>query len=214
MNQQTRFRIVYKKGQALRYTANLDLHKIWERWMRRTGLPLAYSQGFHPQPRMNQAAPLPLGMLSDAEVIDIWIDSTISLENLQQYLVDTPQPGIEITSIRIIPGNEPSIQTRVHHVDYLAQPLMGKLSATIQPEIDHLLSTNQLLRVRRQKEYDLRPLILQLAFIIVDSMQGEALSMSLLSLPGQTGRPDEVIQALGYDPSEFRFTRTAIHLTD
>ena len=60
-----RLRITYSKTAALRYTSNLDMHKIWERALRRARLPLAYSQGFHPQPRLTQACPLPLGLNHD-----------------------------------------------------------------------------------------------------------------------------------------------------
>ena len=66
-----RVRITYTKSGGLRYTGNLDMHKIWERTMRRARLPLAYSQGFHPQPRINQASPLPLGMVSQVEMVDV-----------------------------------------------------------------------------------------------------------------------------------------------
>ena len=45
-----RIRITFSKTAAMRYTGHLDLHRAWERTFRRAGLPLAYSQGFHPQP--------------------------------------------------------------------------------------------------------------------------------------------------------------------
>ena len=63
-----RIRITFVKQGALRYTGHLDLHKLWERAARRAELPLAYSQGFHPQPKMNMAAALPLGFSSRCEV--------------------------------------------------------------------------------------------------------------------------------------------------
>ncbi|MBA4384294.1 MAG: hypothetical protein C0410_06130, partial [Anaerolinea sp.] len=52
-----RIRIHYFKGEDLQYIGNLDLHKVWERTFRRAQIKLAYSQGFHPQPRMHQACP-------------------------------------------------------------------------------------------------------------------------------------------------------------
>ena len=69
-----RIRIVYSKADSLKYTGNLDLQKIWERLLRRANLPLAYSQGFHPQPRINQGCPLPLGFIGENEMVDIWLD--------------------------------------------------------------------------------------------------------------------------------------------
>ena len=69
-----RIRICYAKTEPLRYTSNLDVHKVWERLLLRARLPLAYSQGFHHQPRINQAAPLPLGFTSRVEMVDIWLE--------------------------------------------------------------------------------------------------------------------------------------------
>ena len=75
----TRYRIQYKKTFELRYTAVLDIHKIWERYLRRAKLHLTYSQGFHPQPKLAQAAPLPLGFLSTDEFIDVCKARTYTL---------------------------------------------------------------------------------------------------------------------------------------
>ena len=72
-----RVRIIFSKQGALRYTGNLDLHKILERSIRRAKLPLAYSQGYHPQPKINLAAALPLGFSSRAEVMDMWLNEDV-----------------------------------------------------------------------------------------------------------------------------------------
>ena len=78
-----RYRITFSKTGTLRYIGHLDLHKIWERTLRRAGLPLAYSQGFHPSPKIQLASALPLGFLGRAEVVDIWLNDSGE---------DTPRP--------------------------------------------------------------------------------------------------------------------------
>ena len=78
-----RIRITFAKQGPLRYTGHLDLHKLWERAARRAELPLAYSQGFHPQPKMNIAAALPLGFSSRCEVMDMKLEHEIQLERLR-----------------------------------------------------------------------------------------------------------------------------------
>ena len=65
-----RVRITFSKQGALRFIGHLDLHRLWERAMRRANLPLTYSQGFHPQPKISLAAALPLGFSSRGEVLD------------------------------------------------------------------------------------------------------------------------------------------------
>src|SRR3990172_6230526 len=83
-----RARITFTKQGALRYTGHLDLHRLWERAMRRADLPLSYSQGFHPQPKISIAAALPLGFSSRAEVVDVRFNEEISTEEIASRLKD------------------------------------------------------------------------------------------------------------------------------
>ena len=57
-----RIRIKFEKTGAMRYTSHLDLQKVWIRALLRAKLPLAYTQGFHPTPKVGYAWPLPLGL--------------------------------------------------------------------------------------------------------------------------------------------------------
>ena len=208
------FRIHYKKEEELRYTANLDVHLIWERFFRRAGIPLAYSKGFHPQPRINQALPLPLGMLSDFELLDFWIETTetISFESIQNRIVDTHQPGINIIRIVELHGKQKSLQSLVSSVKYSAVQFYKEESDGKPTTITDLLSEESIIRFRRNKEYDLKPLILELSD--GSTAEGFSYAMHLMAKPGQSGRPDEVLSALGHDPNHFRITRTEILLSE
>jgi len=107
-----RFRITYAKQDALRFTGNLDIQKVWERYLRRAELPVAYSQGFHPQPKIQQACPLPLGFISETEITDIWLDDDlISTVDVQHRLTTTGQPGIAIRSVASIVLTCPALQS-------------------------------------------------------------------------------------------------------
>ena len=72
-----RLRITFSKSGALRYTGHLDLQTTWERTIRRAGLPLAYTHGFHPGPRIQIASALPLGFIGRAEIVDIWLHDPV-----------------------------------------------------------------------------------------------------------------------------------------
>ena len=69
-----RIRVTFSKTYHMRYTSHLDVHRTWERTLRRARLPLAYSQGFNPRPKINLAAALPLGFTSDCEIVEFWLD--------------------------------------------------------------------------------------------------------------------------------------------
>ncbi|MCX6060238.1 MAG: TIGR03936 family radical SAM-associated protein, partial [Chloroflexi bacterium] len=81
-----RARITFSKQGALRYTGHLDLHRLWERAMRRAELPLAYSLGFHPQPKISIASALPLGFSSLGEVLDVRFSEELSAHEIASRL--------------------------------------------------------------------------------------------------------------------------------
>jgi radical SAM-linked protein len=207
------FRITYKKGEELRYTATLDMHKIWERYFRRANIPLAYSKGFHPQPRINQAMPLPLGMLSEFEYLDFWTEvenHSFPLSLVKSKLQQTFQPGIEVLNIMEITTKQKSLPSMVESVKYEAIQFFLPEGESKPKSITDFLSQEKITRIRRKKEYDLKPRILSLSS---GKSNGQLqYKMHLTALPGFSGRPDEVLLALGHDPNHFRITRTEIAL--
>ncbi|HEU4436190.1 MAG TPA: TIGR03936 family radical SAM-associated protein, partial [candidate division Zixibacteria bacterium] len=67
----TVIRFRWEKGEEARYSSHLDVIKVFERGLRRSGLPVSHSQGFHPKMKVAFGPPLPLGHLSTAEYLDI-----------------------------------------------------------------------------------------------------------------------------------------------
>lgn len=204
-----RIRIRYAKTEALRYTSNLDIHKIWERLLRRARLPLAYSQGFHPQPKINQAAPLPLGLTSQVEMVDIWLEEDIPLDIVTQSLVKAAPPGLELINVSAVDPKAPVLQTAVRSSEYLVKILEPIETERLQSLIELLISTDEVVRDRRGKTYNLRPLIEELNIEAMDDGFAH-LRMRLSARESATGRPDEVLLALGLDPFAAQIERTAL----
>ena len=207
-----RIRIHFHKTAAMRYTGHLDLHKTWERSFRRAQLPLAYSQGFHPQPRINLACALPLGFTSEAELLDVWLESAVALADVNESLTRAVPPGIRITSLAEITGREPALQVQVQSAVYEVTFLEDI------PELDErilgLLNAAALPRERRGKAYDLRPLIETLKRI-ADSQAGkQRCEVQLSAREAATGRPEELLDALGTDPLAARVHRVQLLLAD
>ncbi len=204
-----RVRIHYFKGEALQYIGNLDLHKVWERTFRRAGVPLAYSQGFHPQPRMHQACPLPLGFTSQVELLDFWCQSDESLTDLQTKLEKSVQPGIEIQTLSNVPLKSPPLQTVVESAVYNVSLPEDCDLTLIQEKVRQLNTAESCLRERRGKQYDLRLLIKELTF---SAAKPATISMRLMAMPGATGRPEEVLEELGISPFVVDVVRTDLTL--
>jgi radical SAM-linked protein len=202
-----RVRIEYSKGRELQYTGNLDMHKVWERTFRRARLPLAYSQGFHPQPKLQQAAPLPLGFTSSAEIVDVWFDTDEPLEVLTQRITETAQPGIQVRRISLIPPASPALPNLVNAAAYRITCDDPLPETEIQVRMEHVLAATTLPRERRGKGYDLRPLVQSLT---LEALNPLTLAMILTSLPSATGRPEEVLEELHIDPFTVDIERTQL----
>ena len=202
-----RIQITFSKQGALRYTGHLDLHKLWERAARRAELPLAYSQGFHPQPKMNIAAALPLGFSSRCEVLDLRLEHDIPLDGLAEKLNNTMPEGIRVTQVvQVMNERAPALQTQIESAEYDVVSKEAGFGSDLKREIASVMETESIIRTRRKKEYDLRPLIEELELV-----SDNKIFMKLTAKEGATGRPEEVLDVLGIAFEDTRIERTRLN---
>ena len=196
----------------MRYTGHLDLHRAWERTFRRAGLPLKYSQGFNPRPKIQLAAALPLGILGDREWLDAWLEVSHEPEAGLRRLRASCPPGIEAFDAVPVDPAEPNLQPRVELATYEAALPTPPEHEELEARVDQLLRQVTIDRRRRNKTYDLRPLILRLE-VLPAPHNGTRLRMELKAQEGATGRPEEVLAALDLDPDAASVTRLNLSLT-
>ncbi len=204
-----RVRITFSKQGALRYTGHLDLHRLWERAMRRAALPITYSQGFHPQPKISLAAALPLGFASRGEMLDVRLNEEIPVENISNRLKDNLPADIQIIHVESVDERAPALQTQVLSAAYevhLTEPIDG---AELTRKVEALMMSESAMRERRGKSYDLRPLIEMLS-VVTEANGNVWLRMTLAARDGATGRPEEVLNALDIAPEYTRVERTRL----
>ena len=206
-----RIRITFAKLGALRYTGHLDLHKLWERAARRAELPLAYSQGFHPQPKIYIAAALPLGFSSRCEVMDMRLESDIPLDGLREKLQNTLPTGIQVLNVESADELVPALQTQVVSAEYEVTLMRSSDGSELKQKVDSVLGAESIIRERRGKTYDLRPLIEELYFTTNPPGESGRVFMRLSAREGATGRPEEVLDALGIAFEETRIERTCLN---
>lgn len=200
-----RIRITFAKVGALRYTGHLDLHRLWERAARRAELPLAYSQGFHPQPKLAIAAALPLGFSSRCEVLDMRLEREIPLEGLREKLQETLPTGIQVANVESVDEKLPALQTLVASAEYQVTLSESIDSVELKRRIESVLTSESIMRERRGKTYDLRPLI-EMLNLETDGR----IFMKLAAREGATGRPEEVLDILGIAFESTRIERTQL----
>ncbi len=199
-----RIRITFSKAGPMQYVGHLDLHRSWERTFRRSGVPLEYSQGFHPQPRLNLACALPVGFTSQCEILDAWVEGERPLPEIQVAISSSLPPGLEILGMDGIDLCLPALQTQVYSAVYTISFLDD--IPDLPDRLRRVISAEHLPRLRRNKPYDLRPLIEE-AVIQTPSQAGKhKLRVQLSARDSATGRPEELLAEM-----DVRFQDTHIH---
>lgn len=208
-----RYRIVYARGEELRYVGHLDMQTVWERTLRRARVPVAFSQGFNPRPRFHIAAALPLGFTSRCELADVWLSEEMPMSSLLEMLQKASPPGLSIQSIIEVPLDWPALQTLVSQAEYQVEFFNEVSLEGLQQKVLEILAQTSLPRLWRNKSYDLRPLIHTIEVLPPSPPKNTpSLRMMLSAREGATGRPEEVLSILGIDSTEVRVERTRLLL--
>lgn len=201
---QYRYRLTFSKRDSLRFVGHLDLAKTWERVFRRAEFPIVYSQGFNPQPKMQLASALPLGISSDCELLDVWCREPVAVGEAAARLNAVSPPGLRTLHVEEVDSKAPALQNLVTSADYLievdeadSEPLAGIVTAVV--------AQSAIIRERRGKSYDLRPLILGL-----ELREGGVWARLAQGSQG-TGRPDELLEAMGLPSNLARVRRLALN---
>ncbi|MDP2719786.1 MAG: TIGR03936 family radical SAM-associated protein [Dehalococcoidia bacterium] len=217
-NQQVifRLRLKFERVEELKYISHLDLMRLWERALRRAKLPLAYSEGFTPHPRISLAAPLALGVTSEAELMDIFLERRIPSSLIATAVPPQLPPGIKLLETQVISPSAPSLQSIVRFAEYRVLVTSSKNEAEVTASMDSLLSAESLPwqhnRDTGPRRYDLRPLIEDLW--LIRSQEDDFLIGMRLVLGSQgAGRPEQVTAALGFSSPPVSIHRTGLLLT-
>ncbi|MBM2831737.1 MAG: hypothetical protein HW414_789 [Dehalococcoidia bacterium] len=196
-----RLRLRFRRGEELKFISHLDMMRLWERALRRAGIPLAYSEGFTAHPRLALAAPLPIGVTSEAEMIDVYLTRPISHQIFTQAVSRQLPAGVEILEARVVPLTAPSLQSQVHHAEYEVKLEDEREQSRLQEAIDAFLASGafpwQHQRDKEVRHYDLRALVEDLRLVRWENGKVTMLMRVRCDSSG-TGRPEQVAAALGF----------------
>jgi radical SAM-linked protein len=198
-----RVRILFSRGQEIKFISHLDLIRVWHRALRRAGIALAYSEGFNPHPKLSLAAPLPLGVTSEAELMDLYIVQPLSAPSLTARLKPELPSGLDIIQAFVIPLPLPSLQAQIRFAEYVVR-VPATSQQSLHEAIVALLALDSLpwqhQRDTGTKCYDLRPLIDDIKVLAIDPGMA-SIFMRLRHGSEGAGRPEQVVKALGLDTS-------------
>ena len=205
-----RIRTRFKRGEELKFISHLDIMRLWQRALHRAGIPLAYTEGFSPHPRISLAAPLAVGVTSQSELMDVFCSKWVSPHSFTATVSQQLPAGIEIAQVHMVAPTLPSLQSQVSQAEYEVETETDKDQAAVKAALAHLLSLQELpwhhQRDTGTRNYDLRALIDDLW--LTNWRRGHGtIGMKLRCDSNGSGRPEQVAAALGFGHP------TAIHRT-
>jgi radical SAM-linked protein len=160
-----RWRIAFARDEDARYLSHLDAIHLWERAFRRGDIPVATSEGFSPRPRLVFAAPLPLGMLAEHELADLFLAERLTRPDVRDRLMSGMPRGYRLVDLHDEWVGGPAVATRLVAADY-RMTLLGVAADALEGATRRLLAASTLQREKRREKkvtaYDLRPLLLDL----------------------------------------------------
>ncbi len=186
----SKVRIRFRKTGDLRLISHHDLLRFFERMIRRAELPMRWTQGFNPHPRLVFALPLSLGIVGSQEVVELELEGAITPQEVQAHLSAHTLPGIEILSVQSI---DPKTTAHVRRAGYRLEVPPDRRDG-LHERIKALLETDHhwVERTRpKPRRFDLKPYL--------ESLQFDSVMLDMILTVSPTGgvRPEEVLQALG-----------------
>ncbi len=210
-----RLRIRFSRGEELKFISHLDVMRLWQRAFNRASIPIAYSEGFNPHPRISLAAPLAVGVTSEAELMDIVVARQVSPHWFTATMNQALPSGIRIAQVYSMLLELPSLQSQVSYAEYRVELDTEKERQEVEAALSGLLALEHLpwqhQRDTGMRNYDLRALVDDLW--LEDCLEGYAvIGMKLRCDSSGSGRPEQVAAALGFPAHPRSIHRTRLIL--
>ena len=214
-----RIRIRFSKFGRIRFTSHRDLARVWERSLRRTRLPVSYSEGFSPRPRLRFGLALATAHESCGEYLDVDLvpGTDIDVTTLGAIVDPMLPPGIHIQAVAHVEPGTPSLQEAVESCSWIVEvPDLGDDRA--QTLVEHASAATELPVTRTRKGRsvtdDIRPAVLSLRVAdpaerppAADWQPAGALLRAELATHPRACRPAELLAAVDETLEEGRVLR-------
>jgi radical SAM-linked protein len=196
----TKVRLRYSKLGKVRFTSHRDTARIWERAIRRAELPVSYTEGFSPHPRLSFGLALSTGHESLGEYLDVDLDlpeSEIDLDAVLARFDPTLPAGFAVQGAMVVEPGTTSLQEAVTSCVWRME-VTGAHPGVVGTAVEQLLDADQLVVTRERKgrdvTEDLRPSLLALA-VRGPTPCGTELEAELATQP-RAFRPQDLLGAL------------------
>ncbi|NJR69734.1 MAG: TIGR03960 family B12-binding radical SAM protein [Synechococcales cyanobacterium CRU_2_2] len=192
-----RLRLRFGKQGDLTLISHLDLVRLLDRALRRASLPIAFSGGFHPGPRISPANALPLGMSSEGELVDFDLTEAMKPELFRQRLAAALPEGLVLYEIEAMDPKGPSVTQQLDLAEYvvwIAQDTQQEEATAATPEpawqtwVERLLASPEVLLEKVTKSgktqvFNGRDRLQSLELVPPDLLKSEGLAIAEPSPP-------------------------------
>ncbi|MBQ8973939.1 MAG: DUF2344 domain-containing protein [Clostridia bacterium] len=203
--------IRFGKEPRLRFISHLDMQRFFQRALNRTGLPIAYTQGFNPHPVLSFGSALALGWTSEYEILDIKLAVPMGRKRTEEAMRAALPPELPVLETRMVDDKHPAPMAQVRASDYriqvdaqAAEALHGALNAFLQMDsVPAMRKTKS-----GEREIDIRPLLIEA------KAEDYGLWARLSLTERDTLKPDLLLGSLasigGFEPPQARIHRECL----
>ena len=215
--QKYRLRLTFAKKREIKYISHLDLVLAWERALRRAQIPIAYSQGFNPRPKIQFASGLPLGTTGSHELMDIIVTEPVDTEAALPRIQAALPVGIRLHTIWKVAVSKPALQPLLRQAEYNVLVETDLPVEEISARIEQLLAAEEIIQTRRRRKkeerFDLRPSLHRLE---LENLNNNEARLRMCLTAGQKGnlRPEAVLKALGLENNWAEIERARLIFAD
>ena len=185
---------VFEKGERLRHIGHLDIQRAMQRALRRSGLPVSYSQGFNPHILVTFASALSTGAAGRRELMDVTLDREVAPEDFLSAMNAALPPDMQLVQARAMEDKHPALMAMVKAADYTITLLEEEASRKCLAAIPAFLEQGSIMAMRKTKrglnECDIRPLIHALR------EEDGAIRAVLTLMESTSCKPDMLVTAL------------------
>ena len=191
-----RLRIQYAKRGRLRFTSHRDFSRAFERAIVRARIPMAYSSGFNPHPRISYAGAAPTGSASEAEYLEIALAQVVEPATVHAALAESLPTGLDVVAVVTSPGGALADRLQASHWQVDIDGAVEESARAVQAFIALNSSMVERMTKRGLRSFDCRAAVLSLR--AEPGTRGTALDLVLRhSVPAV--RPDDVLAGLTAD---------------
>ncbi|KAF5088282.1 MULTISPECIES: TIGR03936 family radical SAM-associated protein [Acetobacterium] len=190
----------FKRSTPLRFLSHLDQQRLFQRAFRRANIPVAYSQGFNPHPRMSFALAMSVGLTSDAEYGEVIVSTDIDVDTFIHRMNQALPKGLEIIAAKICGEGVESLSASLYQSDYririkvMPETDLNELAASVRM----YLELPQILIQKRNKkgkyvQKNIRPFIESISVCADAEIDHVNVKMTLIYIEQQCVKPEQVL---------------------